>query len=292
MSGPGTYKDKLAPVLRSAHKDFLEFKRAEKLQCSQPRFTPARLNRKLQSSSLVQSCNVHVWGGLVQSHPKGSSHHAPCSYHSISSSGLLTGFRSYCTSLEHIYFHCTVLFSFTYVFFAALCHLGFPGLQSKAMAGKFLSLWLEHRAIQFASREGASEDDKTMCVCISTYCSIIRLMGAGKHILSEQEAKLFKELVLRHLHAWVYMHTRGLKLPKGRPGKRTYQLLPKLHHLWHLAFDTESTRLNPVNTQLMTAESFIGSVGRTARACHRASVANRTLERYLCKLHLKIQEIS
>ncbi|CAK9103890.1 Uncharacterized protein (Fragment), partial [Durusdinium trenchii] len=167
-------RDKLAPVLRSAHKDFLEFKRAEKLQCSQPRFTPARLNRKLQSS--------------------------------------------------------------------------FPGLQSKAMAGKFLSLWLEHRAIQFASREGASEDDKTMCVCISTYCSIIRLMGAGKHILSEQEAKLFKELVLRHLHAWVYMHTRGLKLPKGRPGKRTYQLLPKLHHLWHLAFDTESTRLNPVNT--------------------------------------------
>ena len=37
-----------------------------------------------------------------------------------------------------------------------------------------------------------------------------------------------------------------------------FQLLPKCHHLWHLAHDTYQSRLNPKLSQLMSAESFIG----------------------------------
>jgi hypothetical protein len=53
MFGRGQYKDRLAPVLRSAHRDFLMWKKQQKLQCSQPRFTPARLNRTVQTSFLA-----------------------------------------------------------------------------------------------------------------------------------------------------------------------------------------------------------------------------------------------
>ena len=50
LNAPGVYGDKLAPALLAAHRDFLSFKKAQKLSCSQPRFTPARLNRKIQNS--------------------------------------------------------------------------------------------------------------------------------------------------------------------------------------------------------------------------------------------------
>ena len=50
MARQGVYCDRLAPVLRAAHRDFLAFKKERRLQCSQPRFTPARLHRKLQLS--------------------------------------------------------------------------------------------------------------------------------------------------------------------------------------------------------------------------------------------------
>ena len=50
MVGPGEYKVRLAPILRRAHRRFLVWKKMHKKQCSQPRFTPARLNRSLQTS--------------------------------------------------------------------------------------------------------------------------------------------------------------------------------------------------------------------------------------------------
>ena len=50
MRGPGKYQDKLQVILRKAHRDFLAFKKFNKLQCSQPRFTPSRLNRRVQTS--------------------------------------------------------------------------------------------------------------------------------------------------------------------------------------------------------------------------------------------------
>ena len=59
MGLPGLYVDRLAPALRRAHRDFLLIKKMHKLSCSQPRFTPARLNRKVQTSpSVYEYCIV------------------------------------------------------------------------------------------------------------------------------------------------------------------------------------------------------------------------------------------
>lgn len=51
--GAGNYADRLAPVLREAHRDFKFFLKTTKMQCAQPRFTPSRLNRKFQTSYLA-----------------------------------------------------------------------------------------------------------------------------------------------------------------------------------------------------------------------------------------------
>lgn len=59
--GDGKYEDKLCPLLREAHRDFLDYKRLHKLQCSQPRFTPARCHRRLQTSFLAFVEATFAW---------------------------------------------------------------------------------------------------------------------------------------------------------------------------------------------------------------------------------------
>lgn len=165
-------------------------------------------------------------------------------------------------------------------------------LQSKAQASKALTKWLEVRALQHASRADASEADRVMCICICSYSAMIRLMKHADHIFTQQQALTFKDLVLRHLNSYTWLHKRGMEIRnKHEPGKHCYILMPKMHHLYHLAMDTALHRLNPVSHQLMSAESFIGIVGRISRACHRSSLSLRTLERYLCKLYIKIKDL-
>ena len=68
MRGRGEYKDKLAFALRKAHRDFLLFKHHHGMQCTQPRFTPARLNRRLATSSWVAAlCGSFAFGAWILS---------------------------------------------------------------------------------------------------------------------------------------------------------------------------------------------------------------------------------
>lgn len=67
-------------------------------------------------------------------------------------------------------------------------------------------------------------------------------------------------------------------------------LMPKLHHKWHMAHDVLKTRVNPKAIMLLSAESFIGVMGRISRATHRATVSKRTLERYLVHLNFKVKD--
>ena len=62
MNTRGKYSERLAPVLRRAHRDFLLWKKLNKKQCSQPRFTPARCSRAVQTSFLafVGTCKFFV----------------------------------------------------------------------------------------------------------------------------------------------------------------------------------------------------------------------------------------
>jgi len=105
-------------------------------------------------------------------------------------------------------------------------------------------------------------------------------MDEGRHIFTEEQANRFGYFTLRHLRCYAWLHDFGMKAQLHVPGRRSWLLLPKLHHLWHLCHDTVRSRINPKFVTLLTAESFIGIIGRIARSCHRSSVSTRTLERY------------
>lgn len=168
-------------------------------------------------------------------------------------------------------------------------HVGFPSLQSKAAASKVLTLWLSHRANQFARREQATEADKMMASCMFAYASMLRVMDEGGHIFSEREAASFHQLTLNHLKLYAWLHSFGMAAPLNTPGRKCWLLMPKLHHLWHVAHDVLRTQVNPKFIMLLNAESFVGVMGRISRATHRSTVSKRTLERYLVQLSLKLK---
>eukprot|EP00438_Fugacium_kawagutii_P035647 Skav208363 [mRNA] locus=scaffold1964:445984:447889:- [translate_table: standard] len=168
---------------------------------------------------------------------------------------------------------------------------GFPVLQSKAVASKILTKWLTKRAQKWAERPGATEIDKAMASCIFSYNMAICIMDSSRHVLTQEQANQFKYFVLRHLELYAYLHAHGMRAALNTVGRRCWLLQPKLHFLWHAAHDVARTRLNPKMTTLLSAESFVGILGRIARACHRASLSLRTLERYQLKMITKISTI-
>lgn len=250
MNTRGKYADRLAPVLRRAHRDFLLWKKLNKKQCSQPRFTPARCNRTVQTSFLAF---VQVF---------------------FFASGQVVPWYSY-----------------TRCVWPATWPWGFPCLQSKAAASKILTFWLAQRAIQLAKRQGATETDKVMASCMFSYMRMLQIMDEGGLLLTEEQAVSFHYFTLRHLQCYKYLHSIGFNAALNIPGRRCWLLLPKLHFKWHLAFDVLKLRVNPKMVMLLSAESFVGVMGRISRATHRATVSRRTLERYLVQLNLKIKHM-
>ena len=168
--------------------------------------------------------------------------------------------------------------------------LGFPCLQSKAAASKRLTLWLCNKAQKFARRDGATQADKVVASAMFAYAGMLRIMKEGQHILTEDQAGLFKSYTLQHLKCYAWLHDYGMRAALRTPGRKCWLLLPKLHHLWHLAHDVARTKVNPGMVMLLNAESFIGSMGKIARATHRSTVSKRTLERYLAKLCLTLDD--
>lgn len=168
---------------------------------------------------------------------------------------------------------------------------GFPALQSKAVASKVLTKWLAKRAEQWAEREGATDTDKVVAACVCAYDMAIKVMDQSPLLMTQEQAGQFKYFVLRHLRCYAHLHSHGLNAGLNVPGRRCWLLLPKLHFFWHTAHDVYKTRLNPKMSTLLSAESFIGILGRIARSCHRSTVSRRTLERYQLKMIFMIGQI-
>lgn len=170
---------------------------------------------------------------------------------------------------------------------------GFPCLASKAAPSKVMTFWLAFEAEKFAMRDGATQHDRVVAACIFAYKRMLEIMSNGELILSPSEAQDFKTFALKHLQCYSWLHKVGMTrevAQRGRPGYKCWLLLPKLHHLWHLAHDTARSFVNPACSTLLTAESFIGILGRISRAAHRSTVSRRTLERYLLQVHSKLRD--
>lgn len=168
---------------------------------------------------------------------------------------------------------------------------GYPCLQSKAAASKVLTIWLAERAVEWGGRPDATEANRVVASCMHSYAQMLRGMSESNHIMTQDEATRFFNSAMTHLRCYVWLHDFGRSAGLHVAGRHSWLLLPKLHFLWHLAHDTKVSQLNPRMVTLLSAESFIGKMGRIARATHRSTVSARTLERYQVMISFSLQKL-
>ena len=168
---------------------------------------------------------------------------------------------------------------------ARLCRKGrtfFPSLNAKGAASKALSYWLADAATHFASQPQATNLDKECAKCMVTYAEMLKVIDASPLLLDEATARRMYHLGMIHLQTYSSLrHKSSRTLGAHSANRNCWLLLPKHHHMLHMLTDTIlRDRLNPRYQTLFCAESFVGAIGRMAKACHRASLPRRLLQRY------------
>lgn len=162
-------------------------------------------------------------------------------------------------------------------------------LSCKASPSKAIAKWVAERARDHANKPTASEMDKLVATCLTCYASSLDLMDHADLIMTEDEADRFYRLSLTHLQTYALLNKKSRALVGTRTiGKNLWLLLPKHHHHFHCAMKVRSERINPRSTSLFAGEDFIGRVSRIARVCHRTTVSERVLQRYLALIHLEL----
>ena len=153
----------------------------------------------------------------------------------------------------------------------------FPSLSAKAVSGKVLSFWLAAEAANFAARHSATELEKLVSACVTMYAEVLRALDQLPLLLTEVKASDFQKLGMTHLQLYAALH-------RQTASQHLYALLPKHHYFLHMVEDMDKQRINANCYTLLTAESFIGIIGRIGRRCHKSSVSFRTCQRYLFQL--------
>ena len=114
-------------------------------------------------------------------------------------------------------------------------------------------------------------------------------MDEADLLMSDGEATKFYDLVMRHLQTHALLNKRSRLLVGKAVGRNMWLIMPKHHHLFHAAHRVRTERVNPRAWALFAGEDFVGRVARIARVCHRLTVSQRTLQRYLALVYLEIQ---
>ena len=151
------------------------------------------------------------------------------------------------------------------MFHVHLVYIQAKVLSSKAIAGKVLSFWLAAKSKEFALRDGASELDGAVWTCVWAYCALLKDLEEFPFLLSADQARAVQEHGLLHLRTYAWLRTQSSLAGRGAPNKSLWLMLPKHHHLQHTLSTSFKERVNPLYFALMSAESFVGSIGRSCR---------------------------
>lgn len=166
----------------------------------------------------------------------------------------------------------------------------YPQLSSKAVAGKTISYWLADVCVSWAQRPASSDLDQAVAYCATSYTSMLRAIDESPVVLSQEQAEAVFQHGVQHLQVYAYLNLLSASTVGYQAQNRAlWLLLPKHHHMQHMVMECRRSRINPNSFNLLTAESFIGVMGRVSKTCHRTSLSLRVLERYklLFSLHLR-----
>ena len=167
----------------------------------------------------------------------------------------------------------------------------YPVLSCKGIPSKVVTFWIANCCFEHAAREGATDLDRLVSTCLHSYANSLMVMDASGLILSEQQSEEYYKSVMLHLRAYAALHSRSRTATGRQPNRTSWYLLCKHHHYYHHAKTTRQERINPRISQLLAAEDFVGKIGRISRATHKGNVSLRTLQRYLCLLHLELAKL-
>ena len=163
-------------------------------------------------------------------------------------------------------------------------------LSAKASPSKAVAMWVATLALQHAQRDQASEMDELVATCLQTYAQSLELMDTADLIMTPGEADRFYDLTMTHLQTMALLNKRSRALKRKEVGRNLWLLMPKHHYLFHCACKVKRERINPRSAALFAGEDFVGRISRIARMCHRSTVSERVLQRYLALLHLQLQK--
>ena len=140
----------------------------------------------------------------------------------------------------------------------------FPCLASKAIVGKTISYWLSHVASGWAARDDATEMDRVVYVCVYSYCAMLDQLSTSPLVLTAEQAQIAYDNGMMHLQSYAFLRQASTAIRRGS-GKNLWLMLPKQHHIQHMLRRMLSERVNPNWYSLLTAESFVGLVGKLTR---------------------------
>ena len=140
----------------------------------------------------------------------------------------------------------------------------FPCLSSKAVVGKTISYWICHVAETWAARPDASEIDRMVHVCVYSYCAMLDLLSTAPLVLTAEQAQTAYDHGMLHLQTYAYLRQASTAIRRGN-GKNLWLMLPKQHHIQHMLRRMHLERVSPNWYSLLTAESFVGLIGKLTR---------------------------
>ena len=170
----------------------------------------------------------------------------------------------------------------------------FPSLSCKGAASKALTKWLAIRVQDLATAAGSTALDREVASCVVAYQEMLAALDSADLLLDAASAKRIYDLGQMHLVYYSNLRLRSSRTLGARScNKYCWLVLPKHHHLLHMLTDTVMRdRINPRFQTLFCGESFIGQIGRMAKACHRSSLPKRLLQRYKIRFGLELQGLA
>ena len=140
----------------------------------------------------------------------------------------------------------------------------FPCMASKAVPGKVISFWLAQVASGWACRDGATHHDRVVWVCMWSWCSMLDQLSRLPLVLTPEQAQRVYDHGLLHLQSYAYLRQTSSLIRRGN-GKHLFLMMPKHHHLHEMLRSMLKERVNPNVYSLLTAESFVGLIGKLTR---------------------------
>ena len=112
--------------------------------------------------------------------------------------------------------------------------------------------------------------------CVTAMAKFITGLDRAGDFLTDDEAIQISDAGLAYLRQYAFLARRSLAKRES-----LWKIRPKHHYFHHMVLNVRVQKVNLSRTQCFHGEDFMGKTKNLARRCHRRSVQNRALERYI-----------